>query len=173
MNNTKYPEIFIVQGDITTAKVDAIVNAANNHLWMGAGVAGAIKRAGGKVIEEEAISKGPIPIGSAIETTAGNLDAKYVIHAAVMGQDLVTNENYIRSATKSVLDLCEKLNLASVAFPALGTGVGGFPIDKCAEIMLFEVLNFEAKFLKKVYFFLLGDASQIFNEVYNKLTNKN
>jgi O-acetyl-ADP-ribose deacetylase (regulator of RNase III) len=152
MNSKSNPEIKIVQGDITTAKVDAIVNAANNHLWMGAGVAGAIKKAGGKVIEDEAVSKGPIPVGSAVETTAGNLNAKYVIHAAVMGQDLITNEKYIRDATKSVLELCEKLNLTSVAFPALGTGVGGFPMEECAEIMIGEVLNFDAQSLKEVYF---------------------
>lgn len=172
MSTKSNPEITIIQGDITTAKVDAIVNAANNHLWMGAGVAGAIKRVGGKIIEDEAVSKGPIPVGSAIETTAGNLNAKYVIHAAVMGQDLVTNDKYIRDATKSVLELCEKLNITSVAFPALGTGVGGFPMDKCAEIMIGEVLNFEARSLRKVYFYLLGDAAKIFEEVYKKLINK-
>jgi O-acetyl-ADP-ribose deacetylase (regulator of RNase III) len=173
MNSKSNPEIKIVQGDITTAKVDAIVNAANNHLWMGAGVAGAIKKAGGKVIEDEAVSKGPIPVGSAVETTAGNLNAKYVIHAAVMGQDLITNEKYIRDATKSVLELCEKLNLTSVAFPALGTGVGGFPMEECAEIMIGEVLNFDAQSLKEVYFYLLGDASKIFENVYKRLTEKN
>lgn len=172
MNLKSYPEIKIVQGDITTANVDAIVNAANNHLWMGAGVAGAIKRVGGKIIEDEAISKGPIPVGSAIETTAGNLNAKFVIHAAVMGQDLVTNEKYIRDATRSVLELCEKLNLNSVAFPALGTGVGGFPIDECAKIMIGEVLNFDSKSIKEVFFYLLGDAGKIFEQVYKTITEK-
>ncbi len=169
MSSTSHPSIKIIQGDITTAKVDAIVNAANNHLWMGAGVAGAIKRVGGKIIEDEAVAKGPIPIGSAIETTVGNLNAKYVLHAAVMGQDLITNDKYIRDATKNVLELCEKLNLSSVAFPALGTGVGGFPMDKCAEIMIGEVLKFESKNLKDVYFYLLDDASKVFEEVYKKL----
>jgi O-acetyl-ADP-ribose deacetylase (regulator of RNase III) len=164
--------IKIIQGDITTSNAEAIVNAANNHLWMGAGVAGAIKRAGGKEIEDEAISKGPIPVGSAIETNAGKLKAKYVIHAAVMGQDLVTNENYIREATKSVINLCEKLKLSSVAFPALGTGVGGFPLDECAEIMINEVLKFNPIYLKEVQFYLLGNAAQIFEEVYSKIKNK-
>jgi O-acetyl-ADP-ribose deacetylase (regulator of RNase III) len=164
--------IKIIQGDITTSDAEAIVNAANNHLWMGAGVAGAIKRAGGKEIEDEAISKGPIPVGSAIETNAGKLKAKYVIHAAVMGQDLVTNENYIREATKSVINLCEKLKLSSVAFPALGTGVGGFPLDECAEIMINEVLKFNPIYLKEVQFYLLGNAAQIFEEVYSKIKNK-
>jgi len=164
--------IKIIQGDITTSNAEAIVNAANNHLWMGAGVAGAIKRAGGKEIEDEAISKGPIPVGSAIETNAGKLKAKYVIHAVVMGQDLVTNEHYIREATKSVLNLCEKLKLSSVAFPALGTGVGGFPLDECAEIMINEVLKFNPVYLKEVQFYLLGNAAQIFEEVYSKIKNK-
>ncbi len=165
--------VFLVEGDITQAKVDAIVNAANNHLWMGAGVAGAIKRVGGKIIEVEAVAKGPIKIGSAIETTAGNLDTKYVIHAAVMGQDLITNEEYIREATKNTLLLCEKLNLESVALPAFGTGVGGFSKEKCAEIMLSEVISFENKSLKDVYFYLFGkDTLGIFKKVYNQLINK-
>lgn len=167
-------KIFLVKGDITSSNAEAIVNAANNHLWMGSGVAGAIKRVGGKIIEDEAVSKGPIPIGSAIETTAGNLKAKYVIHAAVMGQDLITNEKYIRDATKNVLELCERLKLKSVAFPALGTGVGGFPLEECAEIMISEVLNFNGEHLKEVFFYLFGDeAFQTFEKVYNKLVNKN
>lgn len=172
--NQERIKIHIIQGDITTSDAEVIVNAANNHLWMGSGVAGAIKRVGGEIIENEAISKGPIPIGSAIETTAGNLKAKYVIHAAVMGQDLTTNEKYIKDATKSVLNLCEKLQVKSVAFPALGTGVGGFPIDKCAEIMISEILNFEPTYLKEVYFYLFGtQAFSIFDEVYRNLLNKN
>lgn len=167
-------KINIFEGDITTSVADAIVNAANNHLWMGAGVAGAIKRVGGKIIEEEAVSKGPIPIGSAVETTAGNLKANYVIHAAVMGIDLQTNETYIKNATKSVLNLCEKLQLKSVSFPALGTGVGGFPLDKCAEIMISEILNFKSKYLKEVNFYLFGNtAFNIFKEVFKKLTTQN
>ncbi|MCX8056530.1 MAG: macro domain-containing protein [Ignavibacteria bacterium] len=164
-------KIQIIEGDITSSNAEAIVNAANNHLWMGSGVAGAIKRVGGKIIEDEAVAKGPIPIGSAIETTAGNLKAKYVIHAAVMGQDLTTNEKYIRDATRSVLELCEKLNLKSVAFPALGTGVGGFPLEECAKIMINEVLNFNAKQVKEVYFYLFGNqAYKIFQEVYQQLS---
>ncbi len=166
-------QIKIIKGDITTSTAEAIVNAANNHLWMGAGVAGAIKRVGGKIIEDEAIAKGPIPIGSAIETTAGNLKSKFVIHAVVMGQDLVTNENYIRDATRNTMLLCEKLELKSVAFPAFGTGVGGFPMEKCAEIMIREVLKFDAVHLKEVYFYLLGDASEIFEKVLNQIAENN
>lgn len=127
-------------GDLTALEVDAIVNAANNHLWMGAGVAGAIKAAGGGAIEEEAISKGPIPVGSAVETSAGSLDARYVIHAAVMGPDLRTDLDKVAKATRSVLELARSLGLSSVAFPLLGTGVGGLPTGDVARVMV-EVIS--------------------------------
>ena len=129
-------KITFVQGDIAQQDVDAIVNAANNHLWMGAGVAGAIKRAGGREIETEAVAKGPIPIGEAVATGAGRLKARYVIHAAVMGQDLRTDADKVRRATQATLRRADELGVTSIAFPALGTGVGGFPLDECARIML-------------------------------------
>jgi O-acetyl-ADP-ribose deacetylase (regulator of RNase III) len=144
-NNLSGLKIKVVQGDITDQEVDAIVNAANNHLWMGAGVAGAIKRKGGKEIEDEAMKKCPIPIGEAVVTKAGKLKANYVIHAAVMGQDLTTNEEYIRNATLNSLKRAEELKLKSIAFPAFGTGVGGFPLDRCAQIMLDQVKDFSKK----------------------------
>lgn len=128
--------IRLVEGDITELEADAIVNAANNHLWMGGGVAGAIKRKGGAEIEREAVSKGPIPVGEAVVTGAGKLKARYVIHAAVMGQDLVTDADKIRAATRSSLERARELGIRSVAFPALGTGVGGFPMEEAARIML-------------------------------------
>ena len=137
--------IKLILGDITEQGVDAVVNAANDHLWMGAGVAGAIKRKGGIEIEKEAMSQGPIPVGEAVVTTAGKLKAKYVIHAAVMGQDLVTSEKYIRSATLNSLKRAEELKLKSVAFPAFGTGVGGYLVDECARIMLDVVRGFSSK----------------------------
>lgn len=154
-------KISVIQGDIAEQEVNAIVNAANNHLWMGAGVAGAIKRKGGIEIEKEAMSKGPIPVSEAVVTKAGNLKAKYVIHAAVMGQDLVTKEEYIRNATLNSLKRAEELKIESIAFPAFGTGVGGFPVDKCARIMVDEVKNFskEAEFLKEVRFVLFDKKS--------------
>jgi len=154
-------KIKLIQGDITEQDVDAIVNAANDHLWMGAGVAGAIKRKGGKEIEEEAMQKGPIQIGEAVVTKAGSLKAKYVIHAAVMGQDLITNEEYIRDATINSLKRAEELKIISIAFPAFGTGVGGFPTDKCAEIMLGAVRDFskEAKCLKEISFVIFDKKS--------------
>ena len=153
--------IKLIQGDITEQEVDAIVNAANNHLWMGVGVAGAIKRKGGIEIEKEAMSKGPIPVGEAVVTKAGSLKAKYVIHAAVMGQDLMTNEEYIKSTTLNSLKRAEELKIKSIAFPAFGTGVGGFPVDECARIMLAEVKNFSknAKSLKEVRFVLFDKKS--------------
>ncbi len=128
--------IRLVESDICERNVDAIVNAANNQLWMGGGVAGAIKRRGGREIEQEAIAKGPVPIGDSVLTTAGSLRAKHVIHAAVMGADLATNEDYIRRATVSALALARDHSLRSIALPALGTGVGGFPLAACARTMI-------------------------------------
>jgi len=154
-------EIEVVKGDITEMATDAIVNAANNHLWMGAGVAGAIKRRGGIEIEREAISKGPIGVGESVLTGAGRLKAKYVIHAAVMGQDLRTDATKIRRATKSSLELAEKNGISSLAFPALGTGVGGFPIKECAEIMIGEGIEFlqTSQHLEKVLFVLFDEVA--------------
>ncbi len=149
--------IEICYGDIATATTDAIVNAANNHLYMGAGVAGALKAHGGIEIEKEAVKKGPVLIGGAIETGAGRLKSKYVIHAAVMGMDFNTNEKYIRDATKNSLLLAEKLKIASISFPALGTGVGEFPISECAKIMFDEVKKFDVtnpEYIKRVLFYL-------------------
>lgn len=131
----------IERADITRLAVDAIVNAANNRLWMGGGVAGAIKRAGGQDIEREAVAKGPIEPGEAVVTAAGRLPCRYVIHAATMGQDLQTNAELIRRATRSSLARADELKLASVAFPALGTGVGGFSVREAARLMVFEAAS--------------------------------
>ena len=128
--------ITILEGDITARGVDAIVNAANNELWMGSGVAGAIKAKGGVQIEREAMAQGPVNPGQAVLTSAGSLPARFVIHAAVMGQDLHTDATLIGAATASTLSLAATRGLTSIAFPALGTGVGGFPIGECARVML-------------------------------------
>ena len=128
-------EIEVRDGDIAALAVDAIVNAANDHLWMGSGVAGAIRRGGGEEIEREAIAKGPIRVGDAVATGAGRLPARWVIHAAVMGQDLRTSAAAIEEATHSSLRVAEELGASSVALPAFGTGVGGFPLDECARLM--------------------------------------
>jgi O-acetyl-ADP-ribose deacetylase (regulator of RNase III) len=128
--------IQIDEGDIAAQSTDAIVNAANNHLWMGSGVAGAIKARGGCEIETQAMAQGPIEPGECVVTPGGRLAARYVLHAAVMGQDLQTSAALIDRATRNVLAAVDRQRLASIAFPALGTGVGGFPIADCARIMI-------------------------------------
>ena len=149
------------KGDITRAQVEAIVNAANNHLWMGGGVAGALKRAGGAEIENEAMAKGPVEVGAAVVTGAGSLPAKYVIHAAVMGQDLQTSRSNIGKATRNSLIQARDLKVGSIAFPALGTGVGGFPPDEAADAMISECASFieggSATSLKRILFVLFSD----------------
>ncbi len=152
-------DISLIRGDIAAQDTDAVVNAANNALWMGAGVAGAIKRAGGQEIEREAVAKGPIPIGEAAVTGAGRLKARYVIHAAVMGQDLRTDADKIRSATENSLRRADELGLKSIAFPALGTGVGGFPLDECARVMLEVVRRHTGGSLEQVLFVLYDEAA--------------
>jgi len=137
----KDSEIKVVMGDITEIRSDAIVNAANNKLVMGGGVAGAIKRKGGQVIEDEAVKRGPIQIGEAVETGAGELAAKYIIHAATMGMNFKTDEVKIRNSCRSSLDLAAKLKIRSIVFPALGCGTGGFPLLASAKIMAQEVLS--------------------------------
>ena len=160
-----------VQGDITTSNAEAIVNAANNHFWMGSGVAGAIKAAGGTVIEEEAMARGPVMPGNAVYTGAGKLPFKYVIHGAVMGQDLHTTNTLIRQTTIACLNIADKLKLKSVAFPAFGTGVGGFPLKACANLMVDAVRTWGdlAKHVSEVQFCLYDDlAYGIFWEVVEK-----
>lgn len=159
--------IEIYQGDITELDVDAIVNAANNHLWMGGGVAGAIKRKGGSEIEQEAVAKGPILVGEAVVTGAGKLKARFVIHAATMGQDLSTDEVSIKYATANSLRRAQELGLESIALPALGAGVGGFPLSRVADIMLEEVerhLGTPGVQLRRVVLALFGaEAYQSFS----------
>jgi O-acetyl-ADP-ribose deacetylase len=149
-------ELEVVEGDITALEVDAIANAANNHLWMGSGVAGAIKRAGGEEIEREAVAKGPIELGEAVATTAGKLSARWVIHGAVMGQDLRTDAELVRRTTESCLRVADELGAESLALPAFGTGVGGFPLDECARIMVEAVRGYEASSVKRVAFAVFG-----------------
>lgn len=148
----------IVEGDITAQAVDAIVNAANNHFWMGAGVAGAIKAKGGVEIERDAMALGPVEPGEAVVTAGGRLPARYVIHAAVMGQDLQTDARLIGRATRTALFAADARRLETIAFPALGTGVGGFPLAECAEIMLSAVREHARAptALRRVVFVLFG-----------------
>jgi O-acetyl-ADP-ribose deacetylase (regulator of RNase III) len=165
----------VVQGDIVECAVDAIVNAANNHLWMGAGVAGAIKRKGGQVIEDEAVRQGPIPVGEAVVTSGGALQARYVIHAAAMGQDLLTNADLIRQATSNSIKRATELGLTSLALPALGTGVGGFPMQEAARVMIDAASTLlrstPQTSLRRVLFVLFTpDVLQAFDETLAKLS---
>jgi O-acetyl-ADP-ribose deacetylase (regulator of RNase III) len=149
-------ELEVREGDIAAVEADAIANAANNHLWMGSGVAGALKRAGGDEIEREAVAQGPVPVGTAVATTAGRLHARYVIHGAVMGQDLVTDAGLVRRTTRACLALADELGCESLALPAFGTGVGGFPLGECARLMVAEARAFEPTSLHRVIFAVYG-----------------
>jgi O-acetyl-ADP-ribose deacetylase len=150
----------VVDGDIAALEVDAIANAANNALWMGAGVAGAIKRAGGEEIEREAVAQGPVEVGAAVATGAGRLPAKHVIHGAVMGQDLRTDEELLGRTTRSCLELADELGCRSLALPAFGTGVGGFPLEDCARIMVAEARAHEPTSLERVVFAVFGEEAR-------------
>jgi len=149
----------IVESDITQLDVDALANAANNELWMGAGVAGAIKRAGGSEIEREAMALGPIEIGSAVATTGGQLRAAHVVHGAVMGQDLHTTPELIGRTTTSCLRVADELGARSLALPAFGTGVGAVPVDECARAMVDAIRAFEPSSLERVVVAVYGDKA--------------
>jgi O-acetyl-ADP-ribose deacetylase len=152
------------ESDIAKVEADAVANAANDHLWMGAGVAGALKRAGGEEIEREALALGPIPLGSAVATTAGRLPARWVIHGAVMGQDLRTDADLVGRTTRACLELADELGCGSLALPAFGTGVGGFPLAGCARIMVNAARRFEPRSLERVIFAVFGgDAYDAFS----------
>ena len=142
-------------------EIDDVVNAANNHFWMGSGVAGAIERVGGGNIETEAMSKGPVSVGESVVTGGGDLHARYVIHAAVMGQDLVTSAQAIRKATRSSLEKAVALEVESVGLPAFGTGVGGFPPAEAATVMISEAVAFmydrKPVDLERIVFVLFSD----------------
>lgn len=165
--------ISIERGDITDFEADALVNAANSTLVMGAGVAGALKRKGGAIIEEEALRQGPIEVGEAVMTTGGNLIATHVIHAAVMGPDLKTDAGIIATTTKAVLALADKHRLGTVALPAFGTGVGHIAPPVSADAMLgavVEHLKVGKSTLKRVRFVLyLDDAYKAFTETLKRL----
>ena len=168
--------ILIQQGDLTEMDVDAIVNAANNDLMLGAGVAGAIHRKGGEEIQEECNQIGSIPVGYAAITGAGKLKARHVIHAASMGLGGVrTTAKSLRTSTAHSLRLAAERNLKSIAFPAVGTGVSGFPMDECAEIMLAEAAQHlqSDTSIEKIYFVLFdGKARDIFQSTWTTLQRK-
>ncbi len=136
----KETTVAVVQGDITQMEVDVIVNAANSSLIMGGGVAGAILRKGGRTIQEEANRKAPVPVGKAAATNAGKLKAKYVIHAPTMEEPAMpTGRRKVGLATKAALECASQLGITSIAFPGMGTGVGGLDVEEAAEIMVQEI----------------------------------
>ena len=149
-------KIVLLQGDLTEMDVDAIVNAANNDLQLGGGVAGAIRRKGGDAIQRECDDIGSIPIGGAAITTGGKLRARFVIHAASMQLGGETTARALRSSTAHALRIAAERGLRSIAFPAVGTGIAGFPIPECARIMLREVVEHLKKptSLEKIHFVL-------------------
>ncbi len=164
----------IERGDITDWDVDAIVNAASTSLAMGAGVASAIKRKGGGLIEEEAMRQGPIEVGEAVLTPGGNLAATHVIHAAVMSADLKTDAETIGRSTRAVLAIADRHRLTSLALPAFGTGVGHVPAAVAAEAMLGAVighLRSQKTTLKRVVFVLYqDDAYRAFVDTLKRLS---
>lgn len=167
-------KIQITQGDITDMAVDAIVNAANTDLMLGSGVAGAIRNKGGPAVQEECDRIGRIRLGEAAVTTAGTLKAYYVIHAAGMHLGGRVTAESLRQTTRQSLLRAEERGFKSIAFPAIGTGVGGFPLNKCAEIMIGETLEHlkSRTSLEQIYFVLYDAATLgIFQETYNKLSS--
>jgi len=164
-------KVVLEQGDLTEAEVDAIVNAANNDLELGGGVAGAIRRKGGPAIQAECDGIGSIPIGEAALTTGGKLKARYVIHAASMQLGGRTTAESLRASTRNSLLRAAEKNLKTIAFPAVGTGIAGFPLRECAEIMLDEVVqHLKGKTSLQQVRFVLFDASALesFQQVWKE-----
>jgi O-acetyl-ADP-ribose deacetylase (regulator of RNase III) len=169
--------IQIHQGDLTEMDVDAIVNAANNELILGAGVAGAIARKGGDSVQRECDEIGSIPVGYAAITGGGKLKARHVIHAASMSLGgMRTTAKTLRTSTAHSLRLAAERNLKSIAFPAVGTGVSGFPMDECAQIMLAEALQHlkSETSIETIHFVLFDTRSRdIFQSTWQSLQKEN
>ena len=153
-------EIEVAQADVTKLDVDAITNAANTRLKHGGGVAAAISRAGGPAIQRESDEKAPIALGDAIETTAGDMPARYVIHAATMELGGPTSAQIITQATRSTLAKADELGCRSLALVAFGTGVGGFPLDEAARLMVDAVRGHDPRSLERVVFAVHGDEAE-------------
>lgn len=153
--------ILVRQGDITDYDGDAVVNAANNHLVLGAGVAGAIRRRGGPSIQDECDRHGPIAVGGAAITGAGDLAVRWVIHAAAMGDEPVS-ERSIRESVQASLRLAREHGALRVAFPVLGSGIGGFDFDVAATVMLDAIREAEdsAALSEIVFYGFLPDHAE-------------
>jgi O-acetyl-ADP-ribose deacetylase (regulator of RNase III) len=166
-------KIVLLQGDLTEMDVDAVVNAANNDLQLGGGVAGAIRRKGGDQIQRECNDIGSIPVGGAAITSGGKLCARFVVHAASMQLGGETTAHALRSSTAHSLRIAAEKGLRTIAFPAVGTGIAGFPIPECARIMLREVAEHLKKptSIEKIYFVLFdAQALSEFEKVRSELT---
>lgn len=160
-------------GDLTEARVDAIVNAANNDLMLGGGVAGAIRSKGGPSIQAECDKIGPIEVGEAAITGAGRLPARHVIHAASMRLGERASERGLREATRNSLRIAAERGLQSIAFPAIGTGIAGFPIERCAEVMLAEARAHlrGATSIERIEFVLFDEAArEVFARTLERMT---
>jgi O-acetyl-ADP-ribose deacetylase (regulator of RNase III) len=159
------PAIEVLQADVTTLDVDAIANAANTDLLHGGGVAAAIARAAGPELERESRERAPIGLGEAVETTAGAMPARWVIHAATMELGGPTSAEIIERATECTLTVAERLGCRSLGLVAFGTGVGGFPRDEAARIMVGAVRRHEGESLERVVFAVHGaEAERAFRE---------
>ncbi|MBN2030514.1 macro domain-containing protein [bacterium] len=168
--------IELIEGDITEMNTDAIVNAANSQLAHGGGVAGAIVKKGGAIIQEESdiwiLARGEVPVGSAAITTGGQLPARYVIHAVGPRMGEGGEDDKLVMATLSSLEMADRHGLKSIAFPAVSTGIFGYPIDRCAHIMLSTVMEYirEETALERVVFCLFGkEAFNIFKKAFEGL----
>jgi O-acetyl-ADP-ribose deacetylase len=150
----------VLQADVTKLDVDAIANAANTRLKHGGGVAAAISRAGGPAVQRESNEKAPIGLGDAVETTAGDMPAQYVIHAATMELGGPTSAEIITQATRSTLSKADDLGCRSLALVAFGTGVGGFPLDEAARLMVDAVRGHDSRSLERVVFAVHGDDAE-------------
>src|SRR6185295_11479200 len=168
-------KIILQQGDLTEMDVDAIVNAANNDLQLGGGLAGVIRKRAGETIQRECNQIGAVPVGGAAITSGGKLKARHIIHAASMELGGHTTARALRASTAHALRIAAEKGLKTVAFPAVGTGIGGFPLSECAEIMLHET----AEHLKKgssldAVFFVLFDerALAAFDKTLNAMKER-
>ncbi|MFA5251426.1 MAG: macro domain-containing protein [Phycisphaerae bacterium] len=165
----------LLEGDITEMQTEAIVNAANARLILGGGVAGAIKRKGGPKIQEQCCELGGTFVGGAVKTTGGDLKAKYVIHAVGPQMGEGNEDEKLKNATLNSLILADENNIKSISFPAISTGIFGFPVDRCAKIMLqttIDYLNGQTG-LEKVIFCLFGrDSYEVFANQLTQETSK-
>jgi O-acetyl-ADP-ribose deacetylase (regulator of RNase III) len=172
--------IILEKGDLTEMEVDAIVNAANNDLQLGGGLAGVIRRRGGDSIQRECNEIGTIPVGGAAITSAGKLKARHIkarhiIHAASMELGGQTTTRALRGSTAHALRIASQKGLRTIAFPAIGTGIGGFPLSECAEIMFREVVQHFKKptTLEKVHFVLFdAKALAAFEKVLREMSDR-